>query len=102
MGTSTASSVAAPAMTHTEREVITMMSKEVKLEICRLRNEGHGPSYIAQRLGLPVSTIKSYIYTHITQRESHCQFCGRIIRIPKHPKPGNILCSHCRKRHGWR
>ena len=78
-----------------------MMSKETKLAISRLRSEGVGPSETARRLDLPVSTVKRYIYTHITQREGRCQYCGKYIRIPKRPKPGNILCDYCRQRYGW-
>lgn len=53
-------------MMHIEREASAMMSKENALEICRLRKEGFGPTAIARHLGLPVSTVKSYIYRHFT------------------------------------
>ena len=85
------SSAAAPAMMHIEREASAMMSKENALEICRLRKEGFGPTAIARQLGLPMSTVKSYIY----------RYCGKIIRVPKHPKPGSILCGYCRERFFW-
>lgn len=78
-----------------------MMSKETKLEICRLRKEGFGPTAIARKLGLSVNTVKGYIYRHFTMRDARCQYCGAYIRIPKHPKPGNILCASCRKRFFW-
>lgn len=61
-----------------------MMSKENALEICSLRKEGYGPTAIARHLGLPVSTVKSYIYRHFTMRDARCQYCGKIIRVPKH------------------
>ena len=88
-------------MTHTEREASAMMSKENALEICRLRKEGYGPTAIARQLGLPVSTVKSYIYRHFTMRDARCQYCGKIMRVPKHPKPGSILCGYCRERFFW-
>ena len=75
-----------------------MMSKENRKEISRLRHEGFGPTAIARQLGLPVNTVKGYIYRHYTMREARCQYCGAFIRIPKHPKPGNILCRSCRER----
>ena len=101
MGMLIGSSAAAPAMTHIEREASAMMSKETALEICRLRKEGYGPTAIARQLGLPVSTVKSYIYRHFTMRDARCQYCGKIIHVPKHPKPGSILCSYCRERFFW-
>ena len=78
-----------------------MIRKENALEICRLRKEGYGPTAIARKLGMPVSTVKSYIYRHFTMRDARCQYCGAFIRIPKHPKPGNILCNSCRERFFW-
>lgn len=80
---------------------MTMMSKENALEICRLRKEGNGPTAIARHLGLPVSTVKGYIYRHFTMRDARCQYCGKIIRVPKHPKPGSVLCGYCRDRFFW-
>ena len=101
MGMPTGNSAAAPAMTHIERGGSTMMSKENALEICRMRKEGYGPTAIARHLGLPVSTVKGYIYRHFTMRDARCQYCGKIIRVPKHPRPGSSLCGYCRERFFW-
>lgn len=78
-----------------------MMRKDNRQEISRLQHEGYGPTAIARKLGLPVSTVKGYTYTHITQREGRCCYCGKIIRIPKRKTPEFIFCNYCRQRYGW-
>ena len=69
------------------------MNRSEKAEILRLQSEGLGYKRIADVLGMPVNTVKSFCYRNLaTLKQNACKQCGKeITQIPQRKKKS--FCS---------
>lgn len=77
------------------------MTNEQKSEILRLKKAGAKYTEIAVKLGLPLTTVKSYCYRHSEESNlPRCPQCGKEIRQTKF-KPRRFCSDTCRAQY-WR
>ena len=68
------------------------MKLQDKNAINNMRLEGHSPSVIAAKLGLPQSTVRSHIHRHpVIPGTKCCQQCGKPVIQPKHRREKEVL-----------
>ena len=73
------------------------MKLQDKNAINNMRLEGHSPSVIAAKLGLPQSTVRSYIHRHpVIPGTTCCQQCGKPVIQPKHRREKKFCSDRCR------
>lgn len=100
MGTRIVNSAAGPAMTSIESEGSSMMSKNDRKELERMRMDGYGPTRIATELGLSVNTVKSYIRRHPSLRNAvFCLQCGRAVKQTPGRKQKKFCSNTCRSQY---
>ena len=87
-------------MTSIESEGSSMMSKNDRRELERMRMDGYGPTRIANELGLSVNTVKSYIRRHPSLRNAvFCLQCGRAVRQTPGRKKKKFCSNTCRSQY---
>lgn len=87
-------------MTSIESEGSSMMSKNDRRELERMRMDGYGPTRIANELGLSVNTVKSYIRRHPSLRNAvFCLQCGRAVKQTPGRKQKKFCSNTCRSQY---
>ena len=73
------------------------MRLQDKIDINNMRLEGHSPSVIAAKLGLPAGTVRSHIHRHpdIAGTKA-CKNCGRALMQPKGRREKKFCSDTCR------
>ena len=73
------------------------MSGKEKQSILKLRRRGVSFAQIAETLGIPVNTVKSFCYRNSpTSNDNRCKQCGgKLMQLPKR-KPKIFCCDRCR------
>jgi len=75
------------------------MNQYEKSEVVSLQNEGLGYKRIADILGLPVNTVKSYCYRNkskSTQITNQCKQCGIEVKQEPQRKQKQFCSTDCR------
>ena len=68
------------------------MRLQDKIAINNMRLEGHSPSVIAAKFGLPAGTVRSHIYRHPNIPGARaCKNCGRPLMQPKGRREKKVL-----------
>ncbi len=79
------------------------MTNHQKTEIDRLRRQGSTPAAIAEKLGLPLATIRSYIYRHpLKEQENTCPTCGESILPQGTGRKQRRFCSDACRMAWWK
>lgn len=80
---------------HTEG--VFAMRLQDKILINNMRLEGHTPSAIAAQLGVPASTIRSFIYRNPDiPNTKQCLQCGKPVMQKKHRREKKFCSDRCR------
>ena len=80
---------------HTEG--VFAMRLQDKIVINNMRMEGHTPSVIAAQLGVPASTIRSFIHRNPNvPNTKQCLQCGRPVLQPKGRREKKFCSDRCR------
>ena len=80
---------------HTEG--VFAMRLQDKIVINNMRLEGHTPSVIAAQLGIPASTIRSFIHRNPdVPNTKQCLQCGRPVLQPKGRREKKFCSDRCR------
>ena len=73
------------------------MTNHQKTELDRMRRQGANAPSIAEKLELPLATIRSYIYRHpLKEQESVCPNCGAAILAENRGKKRRFCSDACR------
>ena len=84
---------------HTEG--VFAMRLQDKIVINNMRMEGHTPSVIAAKLGIPASTVRSFIHRNpVVPNTKQCLQCGRPVVQPKGRREKKF-CSDCCRMDWW-
>lgn len=70
--------------------------------ISSLKKQGKSAAAIAETLGLPLNTVKSYLRRHPGPEDAHaCQQCGK--EFVSYGNQGRKFCSReCYGKHRWK
>ena len=80
---------------HTEG--VFAMRLQDKIVINNMRLEGHAPSVIAAQLGIPASTIRSFIHRNPdVPNTKQCLQCGKPVLQPKGRREKKFCSDRCR------
>ena len=80
---------------HTEG--VFAMRLQDKIVINNMRLEGHTPSVIAAQLGIPASTIRSFIHRNPdVPNTKQCLQCGKPVLQPKGRREKKFCSDRCR------
>ena len=78
------------------------MTNHQKTELDRMRRQGATPATIAEKLDLPLATIRSYIYRHpLQETESVCPNCGKAIASGRGARKKRRFCSDSCRMAWW-
>ncbi len=73
------------------------MTNHHKTELDRMRRQGATPATIAEKLDLPLATIRSYIYRHpLKEQENTCPACGKPVLAENRGKKRRFCSDACR------
>ena len=73
------------------------MTNHQKTEIDRMRRQGANAPSIAEKLELPLATIRSYIYRHpLKNQETVCPACGKPVLAETRGKKRRFCSDSCR------
>ena len=73
------------------------MRLQDKIAINNMRLEGHSPSVIAAKLGLPAGTVRSHIHRHPNiPGTKACKNCGKPLVQPKGRREKKFCSDACR------
>ena len=73
------------------------MRLQDKIVINNMRMEGHTPSVIAAKLGIPASTVRSFIHRNpVVPNTKQCLQCGRPVLQPKGRREKKFCSDRCR------
>ena len=73
------------------------MRLQDKIAINNMRLEGHSPSVIAAKLGLPAGTVRSHIHRHPNiPGAKACKNCGSPLMQPKGRREKKFCSDSCR------
>ena len=73
------------------------MRLQDKIAINNMRLEGHSPSVIAAKLGIPAGTVRSHIHRHPNiPGAKACKNCGRPLMQPKGRREKKFCSDSCR------
>ena len=73
------------------------MRLQDKIVINNMRLEGHTPSVIAAKLGIPASTVRSFIHRNPdVPNTKQCLQCGRHVLQPKGRREKKFCSDRCR------
>ena len=73
------------------------MRLQDKIVINNMRMEGHTPSVIAGKLGIPASTVRSFIHRNpVVPNTKQCLQCGRPVVQPKGRREKKFCSDSCR------
>ena len=73
------------------------MRLQDKIAINNMRLEGHSPTVIAAKLGIPAGTVRSHIHRHPNIPGARaCKNCGRPLMQPKGRREKKICSDTCR------
>ena len=73
------------------------MRLQDKIVINNMRLEGHTPSVIAAKLGIPASTVRSFIHrTPEIPNTKQCLQCGKPVIQKKHRREKKFCSDYCR------
>ena len=73
------------------------MRLQDKIVINNMRMEGHTPSVIAAKLGIPASTVRSFIHRNPeVPNTKQCLQCGRPVLQPKGRREKKFCSDRCR------
>lgn len=74
------------------------MTKQEKDQVIALQQTGYGSLRVAQQLGLPINTVKSFFRRHPFSKETTlCEACGKEFIQPPHKKKQRFCCEDCRR-----
>ena len=80
---------------HTEG--VFAMRLQDKIVINNMRMEGHTPSVIADQLGIPASTVRSFIHRNPdVPNTKQCLQCGKPVLQPKGRREKKFCSDRCR------
>ena len=73
------------------------MRLQDKIAINNMRLEGHSPTVIAAKLGIPAGTVRSHIHRHPNIPGARaCKNCGRPLMQPKGRREKKFCSDACR------
>lgn len=74
------------------------MTDNQRAEIARLRNKGMQLSEIAEKLHLPIGTVKTAVYRNPCSIAANtgCLQCGKPVKQQAHRKEKKFCCDACR------
>ena len=73
------------------------MRLQDKIVINNMRMEGHTPSVIAAKLGIPASTVRSFIHRNpVVPNTKQCLQCGKPVIQKKHCREKKFCSDSCR------
>ena len=78
------------------------MTNHQKTELDRMRRQGANAPSIAEKLELPLATIRSYIYRHpLKEQENTCPACGKKIETGAVGRKRRRFCSDACRMAWW-